>query len=322
MPVWCSFVNTTAFNSYQYGINQGTVYWVASASAGNIQLSKTYADSLTATNLQTFTAGGAGNLYLNTGGYAGLELNGITGSIVNAQILQIDLELDCTVAIQAQNTNFCELHWFNLPGPSATTPPTLPSVHVSIVERTCVGNVHHSHAIANYDFDSIYSQWFGYRMNLTDPAAGINVAPTGITGGALFLNGKQNDATADIQGTGQDGVRFNSGVNYPTTTFSASGNVADGINIFTGATAGQTLTLKTPTSNMLGGESEIINLGSVSISVVITGGLLFNGKAALTTITMLANSAAKFRKVYNGTAYGYAIVGFSGSYSAGTITGV
>ena len=96
----------------------------------------------------------------------------------------------------------------------------------------------------------------------------------------------------------------------------------NGVNFFTGSTAAQTLTLPAPTANSLGGEIEVINLSTVSVSVVISGSLLFNGKAATTTITMGANSAAKFRKSYNGSAYSYAIVGYSGTYAAGTITGI
>lgn len=305
-----------AFSVTANGVTAGTIYFVTSVAVNVIQVSKTMGGA-------AIVMTGATALNITHNGFPAFEFVGRAGSgMTNAVISNLDVEAGGTCAVFFQNATGCDVTVSQVPQAGQST--------VSICGRNVVGSVFRCGISYNTDFDTGFSnvQSYGVKNYTSVGTPGAGIAYDTVSGNTSLSLGFQGDTPASGAVTYiPTGSGLHQGKNIAEMS-RANANAAPadlllgGSISYTAANTAVTMPLVTAANAGMGGT--YTNQTATNQTYTTTSGQLWNGKAALTVITLAPNASMRVRAVQLTATptYGYAIEGYGGTYAAGTITGL
>lgn len=304
-----------AFSVTANGVTAGTIYFITSVAANVVQVSKTLGGV-------ALVMTGATAINITHNGFPAFEFVGRAGSsMTNGVITNLDVEAGGTCAVLFQNATGCDVTVSQVPQTGQST--------VSICGRNVVGTVFRCGISHNTDFDTGFSnvQSYGVKNYTSVGTPGAGIAYDTATGNVSLSLGAQGDTTAAgalvYIPTGSGLVQGNNIAERGRTNANAApaDSILGGQLSYTAAST--VITLPVVTATTVGMCTTYVNQTATTQTINTNGVQLFNGKAALTSLTLGINASVRIKAaIFSAGVFGYTIEGYGGTYSAGVITGL
>jgi hypothetical protein len=305
-----------SFSATANGFTTKQIYFVASVAGNTLTLSNTQGGA-------AITATGATAFNIISSGFPCLEVVALAGANHTAHVFDnLDVEGGGECAILLQNASGNSIRISQTTGPSQSTQ--------GICLRGAGYNEITAFAGASTDFDSgsATSSFYGLRNVGCVQYLGMGIYQDATTSNRVLGLG----SAGKTQDKGDLSVILGSFL-YPNTGMGIRSQTFGGTSVtlnesHTGAvtlngTGNFTFTLPTISASNVGIQYNISNqYTATTITLNTNGTQLFNGKAALTSLSILTQGSVTVAAVSGGGNFYWSIIGIGGTYSAGTITGL
>jgi hypothetical protein len=286
MPLWI----TSGVN----GFTTNVVYWVVSSAANVITISNTKGGT-------AINSTGTSTMTVNTQGFPGVEIGGITTGIVeDSDGQQFDVEGNSTALMSLLHANITL---------TAIDQMNVTDAHYTVTGRNFTGKLDSFNVAQTTDFDNSSNAFFNGLKSASAnswPGAGIGYDTT-IGSGAYYLNLTPNSPPGfpscygvNISNGGfiRCGNPVVDAIRTSDTTKTYAGVSDGGITVFNGA-ASQTFTLPIITntsssSTFVGMRYTIVNASANTLTVATQSSQLFNNQAAQTSMSLTAGQYATY----------------------------